>query len=106
VELTFGSWRVPLEIVAATPVLLGPLESDRPGSRTALLTARITGEGAGELDVTAEMAFIAVPVVSTERRDGQLEVRLQLPGGFLPTGVSTLTLTVSGVRLTAAVEIR
>jgi hypothetical protein len=105
-EVRVEQWAAaPVEIASSTPTLAGEIENDdgsinsaaEPASRTGLLKLRVSGiSGTAVPVVSAQITYIDIPVVSTERAAAQLMIQLQLPGGFLPSGSSPLSLVIDG----------
>ena len=68
----------------------------RPATRTGTVKLRVPAPaGTASPYVVAEIASIEIPPVSVDYSNGQYTIVLQLPGGFLPSGTTPLSLWIN-----------
>ena len=112
-----ASGEAALEIAGAAPYFMGAVENadmspntrDNATGRNSAITLYVTGEGTSSVPgVLAEVAGIEVGIVSAERssaRPGQFAVVIQLPGGYLPSGLLPISLWIDGVKVGGAASV-
>jgi uncharacterized protein (TIGR03437 family) len=116
--------KAPLDIAAAAPGILTveggtgqALASNQdgfrngqhtPAARASVVALYVTGEGTGSPAVSADIGGYAADVVwagAAPGLPGLYQVNVRTPGGFSPSGVVPVVLTIGGVRTQAGVTI-
>ena len=116
IEVKVDDWAfAPVEIAAPGPRLVGDIENgdgsvnslDKPSPRTGTLKLTVMTLS-GQLVtpyVTAEIAGIDIAPLSVSNMAGYITIVLQLPGGFLPSGRTPLSLRINQEKVVGALDV-